>query len=138
MARSGVALTGDWAWSHLRGAIESVAPSHGDWTVNQSTSALPALLGSPPPIVLQGEPSLLAPPLEPSPSCDVPPDEPTHHVALASQGPQLRQRRGRHDFTPFSEQLSVIFPRVALLLWFPEIRSPLDPLSWWYDASAYC
>ena len=107
-------------------------------TIEIPTPALPPLLTSPPPIVLQGEPSLPAPPLEPSPSLDVPPDEPTHHVALARQGPQLRQRRGRRDFTPLSEPLSVIFPRVALLLRILEIHPPPDPLPRWYDASPYC
>ena len=52
-------------------------------TIEIPTPALSPLLASPPPIELQREPSLSAPPLEPSPFLDAPPVEPAHHVALA-------------------------------------------------------
>ena len=94
---------------------------------------------APAPLVSLSPPSPLAslvPPLEPS--LDFPLDELAHHVALAHQGPQLRQRRGHFDFAMLRGPLSIVFPQIVSLLEHPETLPLPDPLLRVYDASAYC
>ena len=55
---------------------------------------------------------------------------PVHHVAPTRQGRQLGERRPyrkESEFTPLPEPLNAVFPKVASLLEFLEIRPPPDP-----------